>query len=100
MNDVYRFIIENKDVLITFVVALVAVIKLTAWGKARAAALDTVVGIIEKLGAGSVKLGVATSMVKLSEGAQDAITDSVAKADPKKTQPNIIIRFLRELFRL
>ncbi|MHB9038476.1 MAG: hypothetical protein ACYC64_17630 [Armatimonadota bacterium] len=100
MNDILEFAIENKDVLITFVVALAAVIKLTAWGKAQAAALDTVVAVIERLGAGNVKLRVANSMYALSGGAQDAIADSVAKADPKKTQCNIIVRFLRELFRI
>ncbi|MHB9037909.1 MAG: hypothetical protein ACYC64_14725 [Armatimonadota bacterium] len=100
MNDILKFVIENKDVLITFVIALVAVIKLTAWGKAQATALDTVVAVIEKLGAGNVKLRVANSMYALSGGAQDAIADSVAKADPKKTQCNIIVRFLRELFRI
>jgi hypothetical protein len=100
MNDILEFAIENKDVLITFVIALVAVIRLTTWGKAQAAALDTVVAVIERLGAGNVKLRVANSMYALSGGAQDAIADSVARADPKKTQCNILVRFLRELFRI
>jgi len=100
MQDVVKFIVDNKEVLITFVVSLVAVIKLTAWGKAQSTALDAVVAVIEKLGANAVKLKVANSMVALSEGVQDAISDSVAKADRKKTPPSAFVRFLRELFRI
>lgn len=100
ISDIIKFCIENKDVLITFIISLVAVIKLTAWGKSQASALDAVVGIIEQLGARSVKLGVAGSMCNLSESAQDAIADSVAKADPKKESPSLFIRILRALFRL
>lgn len=100
MSSVLSFITDNKDVLITFVVALVAVLKLTSWGKAKSSALDAIVGVIEKLGASNVKMSVATSMSALSESVNDAITDSVAKADPKKTQSSAVVRFLRELFRV
>ncbi|MCE5313999.1 MAG: hypothetical protein ABFD49_06990 [Armatimonadota bacterium] len=100
MSSVLSFVTDNKDVLITFIVALVAVLKLTKWGKAKTTALDTIVGVIEKLGASSVKLSVATSMCSLTESVQDAITDAVAKADPKKTQSNIVVRFLRDLFKV
>ena len=99
MSDVLQFLITNKDVLITFVISLIAVVKLTAWGKAQAAALDAVVGVIEQIGGRSVKLGVASSMGELPDAAQDAIADSVAKADPKKTQPSLLIRIAREVFR-
>lgn len=94
-NDTVRFLIENRDVLITFLIALMAVIKLTTWGKAQASALDTVVGVIEMLGARDVKSGVSTATDALSSNAQAAITDSVAKADPKKESPSFLARLLR-----
>ncbi len=98
-NDTIRFLVENREVLITFVIALIAVIKLTAWGKAQASALDTVVGVIEQFGLGTVKRAVSDAAGDLPAGAQDAISDSVAKADPKKTQPSLLIRIFREVFR-
>ncbi len=98
-NDAIRFLIENREVLITFFIALVAVVKLTAWGRSQALALDTVVGVIEGLGARGVKAGVSDISAELPSSAQDAIADSVAKADPKKTQPSLLIRIFREVFR-
>lgn len=97
--DTVRFLAENRDVLITFLIAIVAVVKLTAWGKAQASALDTVVGVIEGLGARDVKAGVSDASGELSAGTRDAISDSVAKADPKKSEPSLIFRIVREVFR-
>jgi len=97
--DTIRFITENREALIAFIIALVAVVKLTAWGRAQALALDTVVGVIEGLGARDVKSDVSDATGDLPAGAQDAISDSVAKADPKKTQPSLLIRIFREVFR-
>lgn len=98
-SDTVRFIIENRDVLVTLLLALVAVIKLTAWGRSQASALDTVVGVIEALGARDVKSGVSEATGGLSSDVQDAISDSVAKADPKKSQPGLFVRIVREFFR-
>lgn len=98
-SDTIRFLIENREVLITFIIALIAVIKLTTWGKAQASALDAVVGVIEQLGLGNAKSAVSNAAGDLSSGAQDAISDSVAKADPKQTQPSLVTRILREVFR-
>ena len=98
-NTILQFVIENRDVLITFLISLIAVVKLSTWGKAQSAALDAVVGVIERIGAGEVKSRVAQSQVSLSSAAKDALTDSVAKADPKKERPSLAIRVLREIFR-
>ena len=98
-SDIIRFMVENREVLITFIISLLAVVKLTAWGKAQSAALDAVVGVIEQLGARDIKAGVSGASGDLSAGAQDAIADSVAKADPKKNVPSLIIRVLREVLR-
>jgi hypothetical protein len=96
--DMIRFITENRETLITFIIAMVAVIKLTVWGKAQALALDTVVGVIEGLGAREVKSGVSDASGDLSVGAQAAISDSVSKADPKKESPSLLTRILRVIF--
>ena len=99
IDQVARFILDNREVLTAFLVALIAVIKLTAWGKAQATALDTVVGVIERMGVHEVKTAVAKTQTSLSAAAKDALRDSVAKADPKKSPLSIGWRVLREIFR-
>ena len=98
-SQIISFLIENREVLITFVISLVAVIKLTAWGRAQAAALDAVVGVVERVGASEVKSGVANRQMRLSPAASDAINDSVAKADAKKSPLSIGWKVLREILR-
>jgi hypothetical protein len=99
IDEVVRFVLENREVLVAFLVALIAVVKLTAWGKAQAAALDAVVGVIERIGAHEVKSGVARKEYGLAAAAKDALRDSVAKADPKKSPPRIGWKIVREIFR-
>jgi len=99
VDQVVKFIVENREVLIAFVVSLVAVMKLTAWGKAQAVALDAVVGVIERLGACDVKHGVSVAEIDLSSAAKDALRDAVAKADAKKTPLSAVLKFIREVFR-
>ena len=55
--------------------------------------------VIERVGAGDVKSAVAGTEKRLPDAAKDAIVDSVAKADPKKTPKTVILRVLREVFR-
>ena len=99
IDQVARFILDNREVLTAFLVALIAVVKLTAWGRAQALALDTVVGVIERLGASDEKREVSRTELNVSDSTKDAIRDSVAKADPKKTPKTVILRVLREVFR-
>lgn len=99
IDQVVRFVLENREVLAAFLVSLIAVVKLTAWGKAQAAALDAVVGVIERVGAHEVKSGVARTEYGLTAAAKDAIRDSVAKADPKKSPLSIGWKIVREIFR-
>jgi len=93
-------VVENKEVFVAFFVSLIAIVKLTAWGKAQAAALDVITGIIERIGAGEIKSRVAQAETNLSSAARDAVQNSVAKADPKKTPKSAVIRFLKEVFRV
>lgn len=99
-DQIIKTIVENKEVFAAFLVSLVAIIKLTAWGKAQAAALDVITSIIERIGAGEIKSRVASAEAGLSASAKDAIRNSVAKADPKKTPQSAVIRFLKEVFRV
>ncbi len=93
------FVTENRDLFVTLAASLLAVIKLTAWGKAKAIALDTVTTVVEQLRATDVKQAVAAKEAELTAGALDALQVSVAKADPKKDVPGPVRRFVRELFR-
>ncbi len=99
IDQITTFILGHKELFVTFLVSLLMIIRLTAWGRAQAAALDAVIGVVERLGAVDVKTGVAGTQKRLGDAAKDAITDSVAKADPKKTPKAIILRVLREVFR-
>ncbi len=97
--QVIGFILENREVLLAFIISLIAVIKLTAWGKGQAAALDVVVGVIERLGVREVKREVAMAQITLPDAARDAISDSVAKADEKKSPLTTGWKIVREVFR-
>ena len=99
IDQIVTFILGHKELFATFLVSLLTIIRLTAWGRAQTAALDTVIGVIERVGAGEVKNGVADTEKGLPNAAKDAIRDSVAKADPKKTPKNLVIRIFREVFR-
>lgn len=99
-DQIIKTIVENKELFVTFFVSLLAIIKLTSWGKAQAAALDAIIGVIERVGAADVKTAVAGTQKQLSSAAKDAITDSVAKADPKQTPKSLVLRILREVFRV
>ena len=85
--QVINFILEHKELFATLLGAVIAILKLTAWGKAKARALELIVDIIEKLGAQKVKDMVAKAEPKLNGAAKDALTDAVAKADPAKKEP-------------
>lgn len=99
IDQIVKFILENREVLLTFVIALIAVVKLTAWGKAQSAALDAVVGVIERMGLREVKAAVASKETALPAAAKDALKDSVAKADPKKSALSTAWKIVRELIR-
>ena len=99
IDQVVTFILDHRELFATFLISLLTIIRLTAWGRAQAAALDTVIGVIERVKAGEVKSSVAAIEKRLSDAAKDAIRDSVAKADPKKTPKTVILRVLREVFR-
>jgi len=99
LETLYRTILDNKELFVTLIVTVLAIVKLTAWGRAKADALDAVIGVIERLGANFVKNGVAAQESKLATPVKDALQHAVAKADPKKTPVPPAARLVRELLR-
>ncbi len=99
LETIYRSILDNKELIASFIVTLLAIVKLTAWGRAKAEALDAVIGVIERLGANYVKSGVAVEEPKLKPQVKEALQHAVAKADPKKTPARPAVRFAREVLR-
>lgn len=93
------FVIEHWGVLLTFVLALIAVVKVTAWGRANAAALQLIIDIIEQLQLRTVKQEVASRQTALPSIVQDVITDAVAVADAKQKPLPLLLRIGRELIR-
>ena len=91
-EQVLNFILEHRGLLITLLVSILAIIKLTKWGKAHEEALETVIDAIEKLGAKSVKTLVATKEGVLSSAAQEVIRCAVAKVDPKKRPTHTVCK--------
>lgn len=99
LEQILPFVLDHKELITTFFMTLITVIKLTAWGRAKASALDAVISVIERLGAKEVKTGVAGQELKLETAAQDALRHAVAKADPKKTPDGPVTRIVREVLR-
>ena len=99
LEGLYRAILDNKELFVTLIVTVLAIVKLTAWGRAKADALDAVIGVIERLGANFVKNGVAAQESKLAATVQHALERAVAKADPKTAPAPPADRLVRELLR-
>lgn len=99
LEQILTFILDHKELFATLIVTLLTIIKLTAWGRAKASALDAVIGVIERLGAKEIKTGVAGQEIKLGAAAQDALRQAVAKADPKKKASGPVTTIVREVLR-
>ena len=97
--DSLHFMLTHGDALVTLALAGIAVVKLTAWGRANAEALQTVVDAIEQAQQPAVKQTVAQAQGELSEIAQDALLHAVQTADVKKTPLTAALRVCRELLR-
>lgn len=99
LERIVIFVLENKELFATLLVTLLTIVKLTSWGRAKAKALDAVIGVIERLGAKEVKGAVAAREAGLPAAARDAIRHAVSKADPKKTLDGLATRVVREVLR-
>lgn len=99
LETLYRTILDNKELFVALIVTVLAIVKLTAWGRAKADALDAVIGVIERLNASFVKGGIAAHEPKLKPQVKDALHHAVAKADPKKTPDGTVTRIVREVLR-
>ena len=99
VEQILTFLFEHKEVLTTLLVSLVALLKLTSWGRSRSEALDAVVDIIERVGDKKVKTDIAAHEAHLKAGARDALHYAVSKADPKKKATGLAIRVAQELLR-
>jgi len=97
--ELIKLVLTNWDALITLLIAVIAVVKLTGWGRANAEALQVVVDAIERLQQGNVKQEVAKQQTGLSAVAQDALDDAVFAADRKKKPLPSILRICREALR-
>ena len=98
-EQILTFLFEHKELLTTLFVSLIAVLKLTSWGRSQSAALDTVVDIIERVGDKRVKTDIAAHEGHLKTGARDALHYAVSKADPKKKTISMATRVAQEVLR-
>ncbi len=94
-----HFVLTHGDAFFTLLLAIIGVVKLTAWGRANAEALALIVDVIEQKDGTDIKQAVATRQTGLSEVAQDAIADAVNTADAKKTPLTTALRVCREVLR-
>jgi len=116
LQVVFWFIVHHYDLFLIVFGAIVPIVKLTAWGKANAHALQVVTGVIEAVSArapvsglsGSpvavsgqdIKQSVAAEERKLPPAVVDALRDAVAVVDPNKTAATPMQLFVRELLRM
>lgn len=77
-------ILEHWETILAIVGGLIAIVRLTAWGKANKEALDKVTEVVEQVDAKEVKASVQESQDKLGKLSSNALSDSVRKADKKK----------------
>ncbi len=98
-EQILTFLFEHKELLTTLLVCLIAILKLTSWGRSQSAALDAVVDIIERVGDKKVKTDIAAHEGHLKPGASDALHYAVSKADPKKKTISMATRVAQELLR-
>lgn len=99
LEPILNFFLDNKELFAGLIVTVLTIVKLTAWGRAKAGALDAVIGVIEQMGANYVKNGVAVQESNLASSAKDALRHAVAKADSKKKPKRPAARFAHEVLR-
>lgn len=113
IQAVFMFVWNHYDLFLTLLGAILAIVRVTAWGAANAKALQVVTGAIELMsGKGSesgparaatsateIKQAVASEERKLPAAVADALRDAVAVVDPAKTPATPMQRFVRELLR-
>jgi len=96
-EGIIKLLLENIDLIGTLIGSIIAVLKLTSWGKAKSDALDTVVNVIEKVDSLEIKGSVSAMEGNLNPAAKDALRHAVDKADPKKTPVALAGRILKIL---
>ena len=84
----------DTETIATWLPVIVALLKLTHWGMAKATALDVVVQAIEAAGAAEVKKRTLEGLRSSSGSVKRAITYAVADADPKKPPVSRLKKFL------
>lgn len=94
---VWNWCVANQTLLYLLFVLLLAGLRLTKWGRANAAALNTVAGAVEEARAGGVKALVAKQASGLDPQIQRAIADAVNTVDPHKPTPARWQVLVREL---
>lgn len=112
MEATLTWLLDNWDLVVTLIVAAVALLKATAWGKANAKALEIVVLAIEKTGkyaalsetakkeaVKEVKRAVMHQEIGALPAVADAIKDAVAEVDNKKKPLRKGLVILREVLR-
>lgn len=86
----------NMEILTAVALLAIAIIRITAWGKANQDALTQVVDVVERVRADHVKTNVEDrERYEMSDAAADALDQAVRKVDVKKTAVKAGERALR-----
>lgn len=96
---VLNFILQNQELVITLLGFVVAILRLTKWGKSNQDALIKVTEEIEALGDKELKQAIAARFETAPVGQQDVINHAVSVADPFKTPKSGYERLLLDLAR-
>ena len=96
---VMTFVIAHKALICTLLMSGIGLVKLTAWGRANARALEAVAQAVEDVEAKDVKLVVWESEARLPAAARDALHDAIAAVSADGRPRTFVHTFVRELFR-
>lgn len=88
--EILQTLFDNWGTILSIITVIIAIVRLTAWGKANKEALDNVVEAIETIDSKEVKEAVKASHKKLPTGSANALTNSVQKADSTKPTPGAV----------
>lgn len=80
-----NFLWARQDTIVALLPVLFALFRASKWGLANQQALTQVAQVVEARGQKDLKTSIAAKLSTASEGAQMAIAQAVAVADPKKT---------------
>lgn len=95
LNQILNMIADNWDVVVTLLVLALTWIRKTRWGAENAAALVTVMQVIEDVDSKRIKAAVRARQAVLPSAINRHIDRTVDTVDPKRDTPAEAVKLLK-----